>query len=123
VTVLADSSIWVEHFRKGHGRLTGLLKDGMVLMHPFILGELACGNLKKRGEILADLAELPKAAAATHEETLDLMERRKLWGCGIGWVDTHLIASALLSNCRLLTIDERLHRAAAQAGVKLEKAG
>jgi hypothetical protein len=123
VTVLVDSSTWIEHFRKGHPRLTELLKDGMVLMHPFILGELACGNLKKRGEVLGVLAELPKAVEATHDETLDLMERRKLWGCGIGWVDTHLIASALLSNCRLLTVDERLHRAAAHAGVKLEKAG
>jgi predicted nucleic acid-binding protein len=123
VTVLVDSSIWIEHFRKGHLRLAELLKDGMVLMHPFVLGELACGNLKKRGEILADLAELPKAVEATHEEALDLMERGRLWGCGIGWVDTHLIASALLSNCRLLTIDERLHRAAAHAGVRLEKAG
>jgi predicted nucleic acid-binding protein len=123
VTVLVDSSIWIEHFRKGHVRLAELLRDGMVLMHPFVLGELACGNLKKRAEILADLAELPKAVEASHEETLDLMEHRKLWGCGIGWVDTHLIASALLSNCRLLTVDERLHRAAVQAGVRLEKAG
>jgi predicted nucleic acid-binding protein len=122
VTVLVDSSIWIEHFRKGHPHLTELLKDGMVLMHPFVLGELACGNLKKRGEILADLAELPKAVEASHEETLDLMERRKLWGCGIGWIDTHLIASALLSNCRLLMIDDRLQRTAAQAGVRLEKA-
>jgi predicted nucleic acid-binding protein len=122
VTVLVDSSIWIEHFRRGHPRLTELLRDAMVLMHPFVLGELACGNLKKRGEILGDLAELPKAVEATHEEALDLLERRKLWGCGIGWVDMHLIASALLSNCRLLTIDERLHRAAAQAGVRLEKA-
>jgi predicted nucleic acid-binding protein len=122
VTVLVDSSIWIEHFRKGHPHLTELLKDGMVLMHPFVLGELACGNLKKRGEILADLAELPKAVEASHEETLDLMERRKLWGCGIGWIDTHLIASALLSNCHLLTIDDRLQRTAGQAGVRLEKA-
>lgn len=123
MTVLVDSSIWIEHFRKGHPRLTELLKGEVVLMHPFILGELACGNLKKRGEVLGVLAELPKAVEATHKETLDLMERRKLWGCGIGWVDTHLIASALLSNCRLLTVDERLQRAAAHAGAKLEKAG
>lgn len=95
----------------------------MVLMHPFVLGELACGNLKKRGEILADLTEIPKAVEATHEEALDLMERRRLWGCGIGWVDTHLIASALLSNCRLLTSDEKLGRAAARAGVRLEQTG
>jgi predicted nucleic acid-binding protein len=123
VTVLVDSSIWIEHFRKSHPGLIKLLRDGMVLMHPFVLGELACGNLKTRGEILADRAELPRAVEATHEETLALMERWKLRGCGIGWVDTHLIASALLSNCRLLTIDERLHRAAVHAGVRREKAG
>lgn len=123
MTVLADSSIWIEHFRKGHPHLAGLLRDGMVLMHPFVLGELACGNLRRRGEILRDLAELPKAVEATHEEALDLMERRKLWGRGIGWVDTHLVASALLSNCRLFTVDARLHSAAAHAGVRLEKGG
>ncbi len=123
MTVLADTSIWIEHFRKGHTHLAELLQGGMVLMHPFVLGELACGNLKNRDEILGDLGELPKAVEASHEETLDLMESRRLWGLGIGWVDTHLIASALLSNCRLLTIDARLHRAAAHAGARLEKTG
>lgn len=122
MTVLVDRSIWIEHFRKGHPHLTELLKEGMVLMHPFVLGELASGNLKRRDEILEELAELPKAVEATHEETLHLMERRKLWACGIGWVETHLIASALLSNCRVLTINERLHRAAAHAGGRQEKA-
>ena len=119
--MLVDSSIRIEHLRKGHPRLTELLNDGMVLMHPFVWGEFACGNRKLRGEIPGDLAELARAVDATHEETLDLMERRKLWGCGIGRVGIHLIAAALLSNCRLFTIDPRLHRAAALAGVKLEK--
>lgn len=116
--VLVDSSVWIEHFRKGHAGLAALLNEASVLMHPFIVGELACGNLKNRALILENFAELPQAAVATHEEALDLMESRKLWGRGIGWIDSHLIASALLSNCPLWTLDERLNRAAAAAGVK-----
>ncbi|MGA2713969.1 MAG: type II toxin-antitoxin system VapC family toxin [Bryobacteraceae bacterium] len=115
--VLVDSSVWIEHFRRGQPALAALLNEGSVLMHPFVLGELACGNLKKRADILRDLEELPQAAAATHEEALDLMSERKLWGRGIGWIDAHLVASALLSNCHLWTLDVRLARAAADAGV------
>lgn len=108
--VLVDTSVWIEHFRKGHAGLAALLNQASVLMHPFVLGELACGNLQKRARILGDLAELPRALAAIDEEVLQLIEERKLWGCGIGWVDAHLVASALLSNCRLWTLDERLNR-------------
>jgi predicted nucleic acid-binding protein len=116
--VLVDSSVWIEHFRKGHPALATLLNEASVLMHPFVLGELACGNLKKRAEILRDLEELPQAIAATHEEALDLMSKRKLWGRGIGWIDAHLLASALLSRCRLWTLDARLDRIAADVGVR-----
>lgn len=116
--VLVDSSVWIEHFRNGHSGLAALLSDASVLMHPFIIGELACGNLKQRALILSDLAELPFAAMATHEEALDLLHDRKLWGRGIGWIDTHLIASALLSNCPLWTLDERLKQTALSLGVR-----
>src|ERR1700733_8860677 len=102
--VLVDSSVWIEHFRKGQPQLATLLNDASVLMHPFILGELSCGNLKNRADILRDLEDLPQAVAATHEETLGLMSKRKLWGRGIGWIDAHLVASALLSHCRLWTL-------------------
>ena len=118
--VLVDSSVWIEYFRKGHAGLAALLNSASVLIHPFIVGELACGNLK-RNSILADLAELPSAALATHKEALDLLHHRKLHGLGVGWVDIHLIASALLSNCPLWTADERLKHAASAAGVAIRR--
>jgi predicted nucleic acid-binding protein len=120
--VLVDTSVWIQHFRTGEPRLTELLSEALVLMHPFVLGELACGNLKNRAGILRNLGVLPTVASATHEETLDLIQNRKLWGQGIGWVDAHLLASALLSNCGLWTLDERLRRLAGDSGVKLSAA-
>jgi predicted nucleic acid-binding protein len=116
--VLVDSCVWIEHFRKGHAGLATLLNEASVLMHPFVLGELACGNLRQRVQILNDLEDLPQAVAATHEETLALMDSHKLWERGIGWIDAHLIASALLSHCRLWTLDERVKRAAGEAGAR-----
>ncbi len=119
--VLVDSSVWIDHFRKGHPGLASLLDEASVLMHPFILGELACGNLKHRERVLDNLAELPAAPVATHEEAFDLLHHRKLWGRGIGWIDAHLIASALLSSSPLWTLDERLNQAASSAGAKVQK--
>jgi len=89
------------------------------MVHPFVVGELACGNLNARARILGDLEALPSAVSATHEEVIRLVEARKLWGLGIGWIDVHLLASALLSNCQLWTLDGKLVQAAAVAGVKL----
>ena len=89
------------------------------MVHPFVRGELACGNLKHRTRILSDLEALPSAGSATLEEVMQLVDVRKLWGLGIGWIDAHLLASTLLSNCQLWTLDEKLVRAAAAAGVKL----
>lgn len=86
-------------------------------MHPFVVGELACGNLTDRAAILSDLQALPAAKAATNGEALRLIEDRRLWGRGLGWVDAHLIGSALLSNCRFWTLDARLGKAAAELGV------
>lgn len=119
--VLADSSVWIDHFRKGHSGLAALLNEASVLVHPFVIGELACGNLKNRDLILSGLAELPSAPLAAHEEALDLLHDRKLFGLGIGWIDAHLIASALLSNSPLWTLDERLRRAAANARVRVHR--
>jgi predicted nucleic acid-binding protein len=116
--VLVDTSVWIEHFRKGHPTLAALLNDASVLMHPFVLGELACGNLKNRAQILDSLSRLPNAVIAAHAEALQFVGEQKLWGRGIGWIDAHLLASALLTNCRLLTLDERLRKTAADAGVK-----
>jgi predicted nucleic acid-binding protein len=120
--VLVDSSVWIQHFRTGEPRLSELLSEGLVLMHPFVLGELACGNLKNRAAILKHLGTLPTAWSATHDETLYLTQDRKLWGQGIGWVDAQLLASALLSNCGLWTLDEKLKRLAGESGVKVNAA-
>jgi predicted nucleic acid-binding protein len=112
--VLADTSVWIQHFRGGEPKLACHLADGQVLMHPFVLGELACGNLKNRAEILSALHELPSAKLASTAEALQLIEDRRLWGRGLGWVDVHLFASALLSECGFWTLDKKLARAAAE---------
>jgi predicted nucleic acid-binding protein len=116
---LADTSVWIAHFREGSPGLAGLLNEGSVLVHPFVIGELACGNFRDRTSILNDLQALPVAVTASHEEVLHVIERRKLWLVGIGWIDAHLLAAALLSNCQLWTLDLRLLRAATRAGVEL----
>src|SRR5579863_9093848 len=110
--VLADTSVWIEHFRRTHAGLSERLSGGLVLMHPFVSGELACRNLKSLALVLSDLKALPPAMLASNEEVLRLIEDRRLWGRGLGWIDAHLLASALLSDCRLWTLDRRLRRAA-----------
>jgi predicted nucleic acid-binding protein len=117
--ILVDTSVWVAHFRAANPALSEVLGGALVLTHGFVIGELACGNLRNRTRILADLNALPLAVSATHEEVLRLIEQRELWGRGIGWIDSHLLASALLSNCRLWTLDRQLHHAAGGAGVKV----
>ena len=110
--ILADTSVWIQHFRHGEPALAGFLSDGLVLMHPFVCGELACGNLKNRSTVLSDLHALPSATSATTTEVLALIESRRLWGRGLGWVDAHLLASALLSHCAFWTLDKQLVEAA-----------
>jgi predicted nucleic acid-binding protein len=112
--ILVDTSVWVNHFRYGNPRLSQALLDGHVLMHPFVVGEIACGNLRSRPKILGDLKRLPSAVAADHEEVLGFLEQHRLFGVGITWIDVHLLASARLSNCRLWTLDARLLSAAAR---------
>ena len=114
---LADASVWVEHFRRGHPPLARLLAAGEVGMHAFVLGELACGNLKNRHVTLADLAKLPRVPQAREQEVHHLLESRRLWGTGLGWVDLHLLASALIAGWGLLTADHALGAAAAGLGV------
>lgn len=106
--ILVDTSIWVEHLRRGDQPLVELLLSGQVLMHPFVRGELALGNLKPRAEVLQLLADLPQATVAEHGELLHIVENRKLMGLGIGLIDAHLIASAMLDSCPLYTRDKRL---------------
>lgn len=116
--ILVDTSVWVDHLSDGAPALAAALEQGSVLMHPFVLGELACGNLKNRGEVLRLLGDLPAAPLATDPEALNYIERRALMGRGIGYVDVHLLASAALAGAaRLWTRDKRL--AAVAADLKL----
>jgi predicted nucleic acid-binding protein len=106
--ILVDTSVWIDHFRAGDAALTALLNQGRVLMHPFVLGELALGNFRRR-DALDALRILPSAVAATDGEVLDFIERNALFGLGIGYVDAHLLAAVRLTpGASLLTRDNRL---------------
>jgi len=118
--VLVDTAIWVLHLKKGDARLKSLLEDGEVLCHPFIIGELACGNLKNRVEILSLLQALPQAKVAGHDEIMEFIEIHDLAGTGLGYVDVHLLASALLSKAPLWTADRSLSTAAEKLGIRFE---
>jgi len=106
--MLVDTSVWVDHLRKRNPTLVALLESGEVLTHPFVIGELACGNLAHRAKVLGALAELPLAPTASHEEVLDFLEERKLMGRGLGWIDLHLLASSILAKVSLWSTDKRL---------------
>jgi len=108
VKVLADTSVWIDHLRQSARPLCMLLDANEVLMHPAVAGELACGAIINRAAILALLAELPEAYRAADDEVRNLIERRRLYGRGIGWIDAHLLASALLTECVLWTHDKTL---------------
>ncbi len=110
--ILADTSIWIEHLRRGHSLLFDLLDRGEVLMHPLIIGEIACGSLSNRATLLSLLDNLPPATECTHDEARTLIEREHLMSLGIGIVDVHLLASARLSKAPLWTMDRRLREAA-----------
>jgi predicted nucleic acid-binding protein len=110
--ILVDTSIWIDHLRKGNSTLSLLLEQGLVLTHPFIIGELSCGSMRNRREILKLLRTLPVAVIAEHDEVLYFIEAKHLYSAGIGWIDVHLLASAHLSRAPLWTSDMRLKRAA-----------
>ncbi len=116
--ILVDTSVWVAHLRHGTIGLEALLNEGRVVCHPFIIGELACGNLQNRSEILINLQALPQAITAAHEEVMRFIENFSLMGKGLGYIDMHLLASALLTKLPLWTLDKRLNEAA----IKLELA-
>jgi len=116
--VLVDTSVWVSHFREGNVELANLLDEGRVLCHPLIVGELACGNLKDRSVILSFLQLLPISMEAEHEEVLLFIENNRLMGKGLGYVDVHLITSAVLTGVPIWTLDKMLARAAGSLCVK-----
>ena len=111
---LVDTSVWIDHLRVGNRMLRSLLEIGEVLAHPLVVGELACGRLRNRVEILTLLQALPEAQIAEHEEVMRVVEREHLYGQGIGWIDAHLLASARLSRAALWTLDRHLSKIASQ---------
>ncbi len=118
--ILVDTSVWVEHLRRGDEGLADLLGKGLVLVHPFVIGELALGNLTQRQTILAALADLPQSPVASHDEVLHFIERTVLYGRGIGYVDAHLLAAVRLhGSAALWTRDKRLRESAAALEVAM----
>ena len=117
MSVLVDTSVWVDHLRKGDSHLVQLLEKGRVLCHPFVIGELACGNLKNREEILNALKQLACAPIIEFDEYMQFIDQNRLHGIGIGFVDIHLLASALLAGATLWTADKRLKKTATDLGI------
>ena len=116
--VLVDTSVWVDYIRSGNENLADLLRENRVVMHEMVLGELACGSLQQRADTLAGLANLPGIDVATHPEVLAFIEAMQLFGCGIGYVDNHLLASVHLNpGTQLWSRDRRLVDAAQRLGV------
>lgn len=110
--VLVDTSVWVDHFRSANALLVSLLNQGLVAVHPFVNGELACGNLRNRREILSLLQALPQVEKTSDEEILFYIEKNSLSGKGLGLIDVHLLASAQLGDYLFWTKDQRLHETA-----------
>ena len=117
--VLVDTSVWVAHLRHGDIGLEALLHSGRVVCHPCIVGELACGNLRNRSEIISLLQRLPGAIPAGHEEVMQFIENYGLMGKGLGYIDMHLLAAARLTGVPLWTLDKRLNEVAQKLGLAL----
>ena len=115
--ILVDTSVWVDHLRHRNALLAERLEAGDVLTHPLVIGELACGNLRDRSEILGLLNALPLAIQAGHQELVQFVEERDLHGKGLGWIDVSLLGAALLTPCELWTLDKPLSAAAKRLGV------
>lgn len=114
--MLVDTSVWIDHFRRENRGLAAALGRGEVWSHRFVIGELACGDLKGRSGILALLRALPEAPPADHGEVLAFVEENKLMGTGLGWIDVHLLAAATLAHLPFWTLDRRLAATAARLG-------
>ena len=117
--VLVDTSVWIDHLHRTDPELVVLLRETLVVMHPAVLGELACGTLPNRQELLSLWLALPRVAPVSFEEALALLENRMLWGRGLGWTDIHLLASALVSRTMLWTRDNLLRQTADQLFIPL----
>ena len=122
--ILVDTSVWVDHLRRGDTQLAELLEGGGVVMHPFVVGEIACGTLADRPLILELLQALATVVVADNDEALGFIERHGLYGKGIGFIDVHLLASmALTAGASLWTRDKRLHSVAEELGLAIQDPG
>lgn len=119
--ILVDTSVWIDHLRKNDRHLQFLLYEGEVVCHSLVIGELVCGNLKNRQEIISLLQSLPMAPQIEFDEYLYVIERYKLYGKGIGFIDVHLLASAKLAQTLLWTLDKRLKSAAIELEINYKK--
>ena len=116
--ILVDTSVWIDHLRRHNKTLSKLLHAGMVLTHPFVIGELALGNLRQREVVLTALSDLPRASVATEPEVLHFVDQYALFGRGAGYVDVHLLAAVRLTpGSQLWTNDKRLQKVAVQLGM------
>lgn len=121
--ILVDTSVWIGHFRRADPILSDLLEAGEVMTHPLVVGELACGNLPGRSEVLGLLQQLPAAPTASDPEALHFIERHRLMGRGIGYLDVHLLAAvALAEAARLWTADARVAAAAGRLSLAYDPA-
>ena len=114
---LVDTSAWIDHFRRSDPDLIARLQAGTVASHPFVIGELALGNLTRRAEILELIRALPVLEAQPHEVVLAFVHRHELAGTGVGWVDVHLLAAAEAEGAALFSNDRRLRTQAARLGL------
>ncbi|HEY1239674.1 MAG TPA: PIN domain-containing protein [Bryobacteraceae bacterium] len=116
--ILADTSVWVNHLRRGDHALARLLQAENIGLHPFIFGELAAGNLRNRERVLAYFASLPQLPIAPENEVHHLLASRRLWGSGLGWIDLHILTAAKLSGWRLYTADHAMNEAAGRLEIQ-----
>ncbi len=115
--ILVDTSVWIDHFLHSDEDLKELLLSNQVCIHPFILGELSCGNISNRKEVLSLLRTLRSIDLVLDEEVFILIEDRKLFGKGLGFIDIHLLASALIHHVHIWTRDKSLKRIAGEFGI------
>jgi predicted nucleic acid-binding protein len=115
--VLVDTSVWIDHLYKKNEHLVTLLNSGKVYTHAYVIGEIACGKISNRDEILHLLKALSLTQSITHDEILDFISNRQLFGRGLGYIDIHILASSLISNIKLWTKDKRLNLVAHELGV------
>lgn len=118
--VLVDTSVWISHFKKANTPLTKLLLEEAVICHPLIIGEIACGHISNREEVLSLLEAIPSAKVAEFDEILHFIESRSLFGLGVGIVDVHLLAASLLSKTPIWTLDNKLQKVASRLNVSYE---